>query len=175
MGVRLRALRKQRGLTLQDLSRQTQLSIAHLSNIERDSASPTIANLHLVCAALDITLNDLLAADKDAAENGSYVVPQQARPAIFDQEGLSYSSLTLGDSSLKATAMSLCSHEWVHFSAHDHDELGIMSSGSMEMKVGDATHVLHPGDSIFIRQGTMHSARLCGEGESVSYWIKSGA
>ena len=174
MGQRLRAFRKEQSLTLSDLSAQTDLSVAYLSNIERGKASPTIANLHRICATLNITLNDLLGGDGPADAESSYAVPKSGRPLIFAQEGLSYSSLTLGDSSLKATCMTLSSADWVHFSAHDHDELGIMQAGTMQMKVGDKTYALQAGDSIFIRQGTLHSARSIGEEASVSYWIKQG-
>ncbi|MFY9238277.1 MAG: cupin domain-containing protein [Roseovarius sp.] len=37
---------------------------------------------------------------------------------------------------------------------------GSVIEGRIEMTIGDETHVFHPGDSYFIPEGTLHSARI---------------
>ncbi|MGN0077231.1 MAG: helix-turn-helix domain-containing protein [Coriobacteriales bacterium] len=172
LGSRIKALRKTRGLTLTVVAEQTGLSVGFLSNLERDETSPSIANLHKVCAALGVTINDLLTPP---AQRCAAVVRAASRPLIFEQgEGaLSYSAMTAGDTSLKATCMRLNTGEWVHYAPHDHDELGIVASGSMEMHLADEDLLLSAGDSVFIPAGTMHSARRSGEQPCESYWIKA--
>ena len=57
VGERLKAIRKSKCITLQELSKRTELSIGLLSNVERDLRSPTIVNFHKICNALGITNN----------------------------------------------------------------------------------------------------------------------
>lgn len=59
VGRAVRNARKDRGLTLKDLARQTRLSISLLSQIERGEGNPTLINLFRIAQALDITLSDV--------------------------------------------------------------------------------------------------------------------
>jgi transcriptional regulator with XRE-family HTH domain len=68
IATRLKALRAERGLTLQDLAATSGVSRAMISKIERAEASATAALLHRLCTALGISLSDLL-------------VPAQGRPS----------------------------------------------------------------------------------------------
>ena len=42
IGNKIRGIRKEKGITLKQLSERTGLSIGYLSNLERDSSSPTL-------------------------------------------------------------------------------------------------------------------------------------
>jgi transcriptional regulator with XRE-family HTH domain len=66
IGARIRELRAARGLTLDELARQAEVSRAMLSRIERGESSPTAHLLNKVCAGLGTTLSALFAG----AENG---------------------------------------------------------------------------------------------------------
>jgi transcriptional regulator with XRE-family HTH domain len=57
---RLKILRSQGGLTLQDLASRSGVSRAMISKIERAEASATAALLHKLCTALDTSLSALL-------------------------------------------------------------------------------------------------------------------
>ncbi len=61
IAAQLKALRTDRGLTLQDLAATSSVSRAMISKIERAEASATAALLHKLCTALGISLSDLLA------------------------------------------------------------------------------------------------------------------
>ncbi|MGI6217831.1 MAG: helix-turn-helix domain-containing protein [Coriobacteriales bacterium] len=175
LGPRIKALRKESGLTLTALADKTGLSVGFLSNLERDETSPTIANLHKICDALGATLNDIL--DSGEPEGKVTVVRASERKTLFEQADgmLSYSAVTTGDTEVGATAMTLKSESWVLFSPHDHDELGIIASGSMELDVDGQKVILEQGDSIYIKSGTMHSGRVKGSEPCVSYWIKNSS
>src|ERR1700744_4972477 len=79
----LRAVRKQRGLTLSSLAEQTGLTKSYLSKIERRQSTPSIAVALKVVRALDVHLRQLFseeAADKtvvvhpadDRSDGGGY-------------------------------------------------------------------------------------------------------
>ena len=56
----IQAFREYRGLTLQELSNETNLSTSYLSEIERGRKSGSVAALARITAALDATLDILI-------------------------------------------------------------------------------------------------------------------
>ena len=59
IGDTIRAMRKERELTLKQMSRRTGLSISLLSQIERAESSPSISSLYKIAIALDSKIQDL--------------------------------------------------------------------------------------------------------------------
>ena len=63
IGDTIRTLRKERELTLKQMSRRTGLSISLLSQIERAESSPSISSLYKISVALDSRIQDLFGRD----------------------------------------------------------------------------------------------------------------
>ena len=59
IGETIRGLRKERDLTLKQLSRRTSLSVSLLSQIERAESSASIGSLYKIAVALDVKMADL--------------------------------------------------------------------------------------------------------------------
>ena len=59
IGDTIRAMRKERELTLKQMSRRTGLSISLLSQIERAESSPSISSLYKIAVALESKIHDL--------------------------------------------------------------------------------------------------------------------
>ena len=59
IGRNIRELRKERGLTLKQMSRRTKLSVSLLSQIERAESSASVSSLFKVATALDVLLVEL--------------------------------------------------------------------------------------------------------------------
>ena len=59
IGRSIRELRKQRGLTLKQMSRRTKLSVSLLSQIERAESSASVSSLFEVATALDVRITEL--------------------------------------------------------------------------------------------------------------------
>ncbi|HYW58256.1 MAG TPA: XRE family transcriptional regulator [Polaromonas sp.] len=64
IAIQLKALRGQRGWTLEQLAQASGVSRAMISRIERQEASATAALLSRLCAALDVPLSTLLGASQ---------------------------------------------------------------------------------------------------------------
>ncbi|WP_075290535.1 helix-turn-helix domain-containing protein [Pararhizobium arenae] len=67
IGERIRLLRQQRGLTLDELAIRSGVSRAMISKVERAEASPTAQLLARLCAALGTTLSRFFATDEPTA------------------------------------------------------------------------------------------------------------
>lgn len=172
IGEKIKNLRKSSKITLEELAAKTEFSVGFLSNVENDKTSPSIQQLHKICEAMGLTLNDLLVLPKPVAD--AKVVRKDDRQKLFSQDdgSLVYESITQGDTKIKGSCMTISSDVFYPFVPHDHDELGIIVSGSMEMKLDNKSFFLYPGDTIYIPSGTMHSAKKTSKESCVSYWLK---
>ncbi len=64
IGLRIRELRLERGLTLDQLSRSAGISASHLSRLERGQAEPSFTVAAALAGQLGVSLNDLLIASQ---------------------------------------------------------------------------------------------------------------
>lgn len=60
LGQRIRALRKEQGLTLEQLAFESDFSKGHLSSLERGLVMPTVASLKLLAQRLGVLVADLV-------------------------------------------------------------------------------------------------------------------
>jgi len=155
IGARIRSLRLEKGLTLEDLATSSGVSRAMISRIERAEASPTASLLARVCAALGLSLSTFFAEDESAAsplarrheqqvwrdpETG-YIRRAVSPPGttsdvdIVDVEFPPGARVSFPP---HAAASGMTQHIW-------------MFDGEMEMTTGDNTvHRLLPGDCLFM-------------------------
>ena len=68
LGSRIKALRAQSGITLEQLASQSGVSRAMLSKVERGEKSPTLSIVARIAAGFRITLSELLGAETDASD-----------------------------------------------------------------------------------------------------------
>lgn len=62
-GEKIRALREERGYTLQDLARRANLSLSYLSEIERGSKRPSLKTVDKLATALNVPKTQLIEGD----------------------------------------------------------------------------------------------------------------
>lgn len=67
IGIRIRRLRQEKALTLDDLAAASGVSRAMISRIERAEASPTASLLARICAALGLSLSAFFAEEGQAS------------------------------------------------------------------------------------------------------------
>lgn len=60
IGLRIRELRLERGMTLDQLSRSAGISASHLSRLERGQAEPSFTVAAGLASQLDVSLSELL-------------------------------------------------------------------------------------------------------------------
>lgn len=65
-GDTIRALREQRGWTLEDLARRTQRSRAYLSRVENGQRTPSRITMHRIANALEVDVDDLVTPGEKA-------------------------------------------------------------------------------------------------------------
>jgi transcriptional regulator with XRE-family HTH domain len=78
LGTRIRSLRQARHLTLRDVAERAGVTESFLSQVERDVTSPSIATVHRIARALDLSIAQLFAEDADTGR----VVRREARRRV---------------------------------------------------------------------------------------------
>lgn len=83
LGQQLRALRRERGLSLQAMAARTGLSVGTLSQVERGVTSASIKTLSMLASELQVSVNDLLGnLDKRDGEANGWVARASSHRAL---------------------------------------------------------------------------------------------
>lgn len=152
--VNCRRIRKEKGLSLRELSQRSGLSTVYLSNYENGKANITIASLYAIAKALDTTVNILLTPDES---DDVVLVPRNRRFALAetseDPEAVYQEFLTRGSSfDMQVTVMHLQPHtDSGGAKTHDSDEFVYILRGELVLHYGcvGKTYTLHEGDFVY--------------------------
>ena len=151
--INCRRIRKEKGLSLRELSQRSGLSTVYLSNYENGKANITIASLYAIAKALGTTVNILLTPDES---DDVVLVPRNRRFAIAetseDPESVYQEFLTRGSSfDMQVTVMHLQPHtDSGEAKTHDSDEFVYILRGELVLHYGTGkTYTLREGDFVY--------------------------
>lgn len=82
LGADLRALRKSRGLTLEDMAQALDKSVGWLSQVERDISTPRLSDLRQIADLLDAPLSLFFGSPEGPAEEAGQVVRAKHRRIV---------------------------------------------------------------------------------------------
>lgn len=86
LGERLRLIRREKKLTLKNLSELANLSVPYLSDVERDVVNPSVETLQKVAKAFNMTVRDLLSGVEELGESVSTTYPEGFESFLEDPE-----------------------------------------------------------------------------------------
>jgi transcriptional regulator with XRE-family HTH domain len=151
IGERIRVLRRQRGLSLQQVAQAAEVSLGYLSQIERGLSSPSVRDLMRVAVALRVDISFFFEAAAPGGEGTDPIVVRVAeRQEVAFQAGITKQRLTPpGRASLQVYLITLepggRSGEALY--AHDGEEAGLVLQGRLHLTVEDRDFLLNEGDS----------------------------
>lgn len=149
LGTRIRSLRQARHLTLRDVADRAGVTESFLSQVERDVTSPSIATVHKIARALDLSISQLFAED---AATGRVVRRKDRRRVAYAGLGAVDEFLTsnmAGRLQMIMTTIEPGGGTGAEPYTHDSDEeVVVVLAGTLDLWVGDEHYVLHEGDAI---------------------------
>lgn len=176
LGQRIRRLRRQRDLTLQQLGEETGLSPSMISLVERGRTSPSIGSLVAVASALRVPLKALFDDGLDAEHE--YVVRHQDQTVMAPMPGVS--RRTAVADSLRHIEISV--NEWQPGVAteprparHPGFEYGLVLEGQLTVDVEGSRFVLMPGDLASYNSASPHSLHNDGDEVVRAVWVNVGS
>ncbi|MEV4711946.1 XRE family transcriptional regulator [Micromonospora sp. NPDC049374] len=140
VGPRLRALRKQRGTTLNELSDTTGISVSTLSRLESGQRRPTLELLLPLARAHQVPLDELVGAPA--------VGDPRVRPRPIVRHGMTFLPLTRRPGGLQAFKQILPPHTPAEAQQQSHEgyEWLYVLSGQLRLRLGDHDLLLAPGE-----------------------------
>lgn len=174
VGERLRRLREDRGLSPGELARRSGVPEERIAAIESSRAVPAVGELVRLGGPLRVSVGHFFqrAISERRIElvraGERWGVPPQSDAASalnYRYQSLSY---RLTDKMMSPFLVEVPPDPGVEAqaSSHDGEEFLFVLSGELEAKVGDETHRLSPGDSIYFDSRLEHALRAV-EGTSV--------
>jgi transcriptional regulator with XRE-family HTH domain len=175
LGGDIRDLRKLRGVTLKELGLACNLSVGHLSEIERGQAMPSVKALRDIAAHLDVTIGWFLRDDGggDPTERG-IIVRQQNRRKLNFRSGVSDELLSpnlRGDLEVILSRFLPGSSGGDQPYSHKGEEAGMVIQGALTLWIGTSEFVLNAGDSFGFPSTTPHRYANLGTEEAVVVWV----
>jgi transcriptional regulator with XRE-family HTH domain len=142
-GPRLRILRKQRGVTLEQLAESTGISTSTLSRLESGQRRATLELLLLLSRAFHLPLDELVGAPATA--------DPRIHPRPLDRNGTKWIPLSRNPGSLNVFKQILpvdrSSRERVEQRVHEGYEWLYVISGKLHLALGDELFTLSPGEA----------------------------
>jgi transcriptional regulator with XRE-family HTH domain len=173
VGANLRRLRNKRGLSLERLSRASNVSRAMLGQVELGQSTPTINVLWKIARALGVPFSALITS----RAAGRTTVMSKARAKVLTSHDGTFSSRALFpfDEPRTVEFYELRLAPLALELADPHPpgtvENLVVNSGSLEMTVGAEHHRLTTGDSILFEADVNHEYRNAGDTECVMYLV----
>ncbi|MCK9172524.1 helix-turn-helix domain-containing protein [Desulfuromonas thiophila] len=165
IGMKIRNLRQDRRLTLQDVADRTGLSKPLLSQIENNQVIPPLATLLRIAKAFGITLNCFFEDERD--ENKCILIragqqhSRQLRPSHSHRpQPYTYHSRAYGKTRhhMEPFDVEFLARQWHDdlLVRHEGEEFLYLLEGEVEFRYGDQTYHLRPGDSVYYDSSEPH-------------------
>jgi transcriptional regulator with XRE-family HTH domain len=166
VGPRLRTLRRQREITLADLSAQTGVSVSTLSRLESGDRRPTLELLLPLARAYGVTLDELV----DAPPTGDPRVHMRA----VKRHGMTMIPLTQRAGGIQAYKLVIPAggrrgHGQEDLQTHEGYEWVYVLNGHLRLRLGDHDLTLSPGEAAEFDTRVPHWFGPASEKEAVEF------
>lgn len=176
---KLRWLRRNAEMTLQQLSKRCGISVSTLSKIENGQLSPTYEKIAALALGLGVEVGELFSPTTKTSGLGRRSVTRRNQGVAHDTDQYTYEILhaDLADKRFVPLVTTIRAHDRAEFPqllSHDGEELLYVLSGEVILHTeGYAPLQLGPGDSCYF-DSTMGHACVSGTAEDATVlWISS--
>jgi transcriptional regulator with XRE-family HTH domain len=185
VGERIKSLRRVQGMTLDELSKKSDVSRSLLSMVERNISAPTVRTLEKIVVALGTTISDVY-HQMESEEAGEVQPPrisvlkknERKTLVLGPERGKAHYQLLTPDYRRKLEIMYIhfpVGKKTGRFITHEGEECGIILEGRLIAHIGDEEFLLEEGDTICFDSSTPHYWENAGEIEVRLYLINTPA
>jgi transcriptional regulator with XRE-family HTH domain len=162
IGARIRTIREEKGLSLDELSHMTGFAVDLLADIERNEVQPQLGTIIKLSKALDSAFGRLVSGVGDRL----YAVTRKDEQKIVSRstsdkgtkQVYTYRSLApeVKGRHMEALIVQLEENPEHEMSVHDGEEFIYVLNGVVQLKIGEDCFDLTPGDSVYYLSTTPH-------------------
>lgn len=169
IGRRIRAIRQEKGLSLNELARRTGFAKSYLSQIENLKREPSISALSQVAHVLDVDVLFLLSGEiQNSGAQSLTIVKKGERKTVNRPSGslaYTYDSITYKklDRLMEGFIVTIGFEFPPEPFVHEGQELTYVLEGTHEFVYDGKTYLLEEGDCYYFDSNRPHYARAVGE------------
>jgi transcriptional regulator with XRE-family HTH domain len=162
VGARIRKIRKEKGLSLQELSRLTGFEENFLAGIESNDVQPQLGTVIKLSKALDSAFGRIVSGVGDRLFSITRKNERRTVSRSSDHDGkqhlYAYKSLApdVKGRHMEALIVQLEQAQTKDISIHEGEEFIFVLNGIVELQIGDESFDLEPGDSVYYLSTTPH-------------------
>lgn len=178
IGEQLQVLRREQGLTLEQLAADSGLSTGYLSQIENGQAVPSLTALGVIAAELGVEVAHFF---PEPPRRGSVLVRADERRAFRVEQGSGEEYAVLAGqvhgrdfSALYARHLPGAEGNELPF-RHLGEEFCLVFSGTMRITVDGESHDLGPGDWLHYSSHPSHGGTVVGDEPVDALWLLTPA
>ena len=170
IGEKVKSLRLKKGLSIEDVVSQSELSASTVAGVEDHTISPPLGTIVSLACALKVTVGDLLGYEANAP---FCIVRGEERKSVsrFSSSGKSggYSYESLGHQKqnrrMEPFFVTLTPAQTFQAEPNQHagEEILFVVTGQVEVSLSNHTDILNPGDSIYFDSNLPHVVSCHGE------------
>ncbi|MGH3157080.1 MAG: helix-turn-helix domain-containing protein [Streptosporangiaceae bacterium] len=175
LGPKIRELRQQKGLSLQQLAERSDVSAAAIHKIEQGGMVPTITTLLKIAGALGRPVSFFVEEDGGRDDLAVFTPAAGKRPVYTSHKGITLDSIS-GPYALfllagaQATVVPGATSGRKPMQ-HPGEELVHVTDGVLEFSVAGQAFQLHSGDTLHFRGDQPHTWRNPGETQAKAVWL----
>jgi acetyl-CoA synthetase len=177
IAARIRELREIEGLTDEDMARETGVSPGEYLACEAGNSDLNFAFLYRCALALNVDITDIIEGASPTltsytiTRNGAGQRIEQAHGMIYYNLAHSFKNRTTEPLRVTAVFDPEAEHKEIEVTTHAGQECDIVLKGSLKIKIGDHTELLHEGDTIYYDSSTPHGMIAAGGQDCIFYAI----
>ena len=162
VGERIRKIREQKGLSLQELSNLTGFDEDFLAGIESNQVQPQLGTVIKLSKALDSAFGRIVSGVGEKLFSITRKNERRTVSRSSDHDGkrhlYAYKSLApdVKGRHMEALIVQLEQAQVKDISVHDGEEFIFVLNGIVELHIGDESFDLEPGDSVYYLSTTPH-------------------
>ena len=153
LGGKLKDLRTRLGLSQKDLADKVDVTPSFISQIENNQISPSLHSFLQICRALGTEPSRLLMADPDNARSWLLQRDKVSERLIPVADGVK-EYIIVDDDNMSARMVTIEAGRAIkaHFHTRRKPEVIHVVRGSVSVSVEGKTALLHPGDSVYLKE-----------------------
>ena len=173
IAARIKTLRLNSGITLDQLASLTGLTKGYLSRIENSEKAPPISTLSKIASAFNSEIVSLLADDDETQKDANLDIYRAGEGEIgglkVAASGYIYESLAyrMRGKNMEPMLITIDRHSPIEGFQHEGEEFIFILDGKMEFFYGEKTYTLEAGDSAYFNAAMPHSGRSLGQEKTV--------
>jgi transcriptional regulator with XRE-family HTH domain len=162
IGQRIRKIRKEKGLSLEEISKMTGFDVSFLSSIEKNEIQPQLGTVIKLSKALDSAFGRLVSGvgdklysitRKDERRTVSRSTSKKGQRKLYTYKSL---APDVKGRHMEALIVQLEEDPEKEVSVHEGEEFIFVLNGEVVLEIGDDRYELEPGDSAYYLSTTAH-------------------